>query len=96
MTEAILKALGKPEWVAQNEDEYVAIVAALARDVEGRRSLRATQRALMLGSPLCDAQGLARALEDAFTAMFDQWAEKRESGRLFPAGSLAGRMGLKK
>jgi len=64
--------------------------------VDGRRSLRATQRALMLGSPLCDAQGLARALEDAFTAMFDQWAEKRESGRLFPAGSLAGRMGLKK
>ena len=96
MTEAILKALGKPEWVAQNEDEYVAIVAALARDVEGRRSLRATQRALMLGSPLCDAQGLARALEDAFTAMFDQWAEKRESGRLYPARSLDGRMGLKK
>ena len=81
MSNTILKALGKPEWVAQSEDEYVEIVTALAQDVEGRKSLRAAQRALMAGSPLCDAKGLTRALEAAFESMFDLWAEKRESGR---------------
>jgi protein O-GlcNAc transferase len=79
MTNAILNALGKPEWIAHSEDEYVAVVTALARDVEGRKSLRATQRRLMAESPLCDARGLTRALEDAFEKMFDQWMKKSES-----------------
>ena len=82
MASTILKALGKPEWIAHSDDEYVAIVAALAHDVEGRKALRAAQRALISNSPLCDADGLTRALEDAFGAMFDRWwAEKRESAR---------------
>ena len=82
MASTILKALGKPEWIAHSDDEYVAIVAALAHDVEGRKALRATQRALISNSPLCDADGLTRALGDAFGAMFDRWwAEERESAR---------------
>ena len=32
------------------------------------------QRALMAASPLCDRSGLARDLEQAFVAMFDDWA----------------------
>ncbi|TAJ83675.1 MAG: tetratricopeptide repeat protein [Gallionellaceae bacterium] len=77
LTSTILKGLGKPEWVARDEDEYIAKVAALARDVAGRVALRAGQRALMARSPLCDAAGLARALEDAFEAMYDTWLEKK-------------------
>lgn len=73
----ILYALGKPEWVARNEDEYVKIVTQLARDAEGRKQLRTNQRSLMAASPLCNAKGLARALESAFEAMFDQWLEMR-------------------
>ncbi len=76
MASTILKALGKTEWVARDEDEYVAIVAALARDVDERKALRASQRSLVASSPLCDAKGLARSLEDAFEAMFDLWAER--------------------
>jgi protein O-GlcNAc transferase len=71
MTSTMLRALGKPEWVAQDEAGYVAIVAALAANVEARKRLRSAQRALMASSPLCDAQGLARTLEDAFAAMVD-------------------------
>jgi len=74
MASTILKAWPKPEWVAHNEDEYVAIVASLARDVEGRKALRAKQRALISASQLCDACGLTRALEEAFAAMYDRWA----------------------
>ena len=29
----------------------------------------------MAASPLCDAVGLARALENAFEAMYDRWLE---------------------
>jgi predicted O-linked N-acetylglucosamine transferase (SPINDLY family) len=71
MTSTILKALGKPEWVARDADEYVAKVTALAKDVEGRKALRAGQRALMAQSRLCDAQELSRLLEVAFAEMFD-------------------------
>jgi predicted O-linked N-acetylglucosamine transferase (SPINDLY family) len=77
MTCAILRALGKPEWIARNEDEYVSIVAALARDVEGRKSLRDKQRSLMAGSPLCDAKDLTRSLENAFETMFERWLKRR-------------------
>ena len=81
MTSTMLKALGKPEWIAKNEGEYIAIVTALARDVEERKSLRTTQRALMSDSPLCDAKGLTRALEDAFEKMFQRWIEECGSAR---------------
>ena len=73
MTSTVLKALGKPEWVAKTQDDYVALVAALARDVERRKALRLTQRTLMASSPLCDAKDLTSTLEDAFEAMFDRW-----------------------
>jgi protein O-GlcNAc transferase len=78
MASTILKALGKPEWIAHSDDEYVAIVAALAKDVQRRKALRETQRALVSGSPLCDAGGLTRVLEEAFAAMFDRWIETRK------------------
>jgi protein O-GlcNAc transferase len=73
MAASIVRNLGRPEWAATTEDEYVSIVCTLARDVEGRKKLRNTQRALMLASPLCDGKGLARALEEAFEAMYDRW-----------------------
>jgi predicted O-linked N-acetylglucosamine transferase (SPINDLY family) len=79
ISSTILKSLGRSEWVAESEDDYVAKVTNLARDVEGRRAMRTAQRALMAASPLCDARGLARAVEDAFEAMFDRWAEKEQS-----------------
>lgn len=72
MTASILRALGKPEWVAQSEDEYVTMVTALARNPELRKNLRAGQRALMAASPLCNAGELTRALEAAFDSMFDR------------------------
>ena len=73
MAASILGVLGKPEWIAGTDDEYVAIVSKLARDVEGRTELRKTLRASVKNSELCDGKGLARSLEDAFEAMHDRW-----------------------
>ena len=73
MGASMLTGLGHPEWIAQTDDEYVAKVVSLGRDEELRTQLRSTQRERMRESPLCDGRGMARALEDAFEAMFDKW-----------------------
>lgn len=76
MGAAILSGIGRAEWIAHDEEEYVAKVVALAQDVETRRALRTSQREQMRRSPLCDGVGLARALEKTFEQMFDHWWEQ--------------------
>jgi predicted O-linked N-acetylglucosamine transferase (SPINDLY family) len=76
MASSIVRTLGRPEWASRNEEDYVAIVAALASDLEGRKEFRKSQRARMIRSPLCDAKGLARSLEAALEAMYDRWASE--------------------
>jgi protein O-GlcNAc transferase len=81
----ILTAFGQPEWIAQDAAQYAAIVAALARDVEGRRALRRTQRARMAAGPLCDAKAMTTALQDAFVAMYNRWVATARTDFLLPA-----------
>jgi protein O-GlcNAc transferase len=73
MGSAILTAFGQPQWVARDAAQYAATVATLARDVEGRKAMRRTQRARMAAGPLCDTKAMATALEDAFAAMYNRW-----------------------
>ena len=70
---SFLRAIGRPEWVARDEEEYVATVCALARDVPLRKELRSTQRARVMNSALLDTTGLARTVEDALEQMFHRW-----------------------
>ena len=74
MAASVLKALGHSEWIAHSEEEFVSIVCSLAGDVEKRKQLRETQRARVAASELCDGEGLARAFEEAFEAMYDRWS----------------------
>jgi protein O-GlcNAc transferase len=71
LVSAALKAFEHRDWIAQNEQEYVSIVCSLARDLDGRKRLRKTQRSRMAASPLCDANDIARSLEDALEGMYD-------------------------
>jgi protein O-GlcNAc transferase len=73
MTASMLESIGHPEWIADNEQMYVGIAASLARDAARRLALRATQRAAMRHSPLCDSKDLTRQLEAAYCEMFDRW-----------------------
>lgn len=77
MTASMLSALGRPEWVAQSEEDYIPKVRELANDREGRAQAREGQRQRMRQSALCDAKGLAGALEDAYEAMYDRWWENK-------------------
>jgi len=77
MGSSMLDAIGHPEWIARSEQEYIEKVVALARNPEQRRQIRLSLRSQMARSPLCDAKGLAAALEDAYFAMFDRWEGRR-------------------
>lgn len=79
MGASLLTALGRPEWIATDADEYVARAVRLAGETEARQAMRAEQRALMRRSPLGDTVGLARAMEDAYAAMFDAWFAEAQS-----------------
>ncbi len=72
----LLHTIGHDEWIARTEAEYIEKTVALAHDVALRKQLRATQRDTMANSPLCDAKGLARALEDAYADMFERWLKR--------------------
>ena len=70
-----LTGLGRREWIARDDAEFVRIAVELARDIDGRRHIRETQREQMRRSELCDGPGLARALETTFETMFERWQQ---------------------
>lgn len=62
---SVLTALGRPEWAAGTEEEFVRVATRLVADRAGLRALRAGLRAQLLASPLCDGPGFARVFEGA-------------------------------
>ena len=76
-TAALLSDIGHSEWVTLSEAEYLATVLALARDLNHRKMLRASLRAQMASSLLCDAKSLAKSLENAYAEMFTRWFDER-------------------
>ncbi|HEX4297955.1 MAG TPA: glycosyltransferase, partial [Devosia sp.] len=73
MGESILHNAGLPEWIAADADEYAALGARFARDLDGLADLRAGLRARMLASPLFDAPRFARNFEAALRGMWGAW-----------------------
>lgn len=79
MSEGILHAAGLPEWVALDENEYVAKAVAFASDLPALAELRAELRPRLLNSPICDVPGFARDMEQAFRGMWQIWCERKTS-----------------
>lgn len=67
---SLLARLELDELVASSGDDYVRIAAALAADPERLRRLRATMRARLAASALCDERGQTRTLERALRQMW--------------------------
>ena len=74
--ESILRNLALSDWIAADEDSYVAIARQKARDLAGLAQLRGGLRARLLGSPLCDAPRFARDLEAALRGMWREYCER--------------------
>ena len=74
---SLLANLGLAELVAGKADEFVAIAAGLARDLDRLEALRGGMRERMTTAPITDGAGLARAIEEAYRAMWRRWCAGR-------------------
>jgi predicted O-linked N-acetylglucosamine transferase (SPINDLY family) len=70
---SLLCAVGHPEWIARDEDEYLEKVAALAADPAARERLRRALRVQLQTSPLMDEAGMARDIEHAYREIWQRW-----------------------
>ncbi|CAN7154933.1 tetratricopeptide repeat protein [Trinickia sp. LjRoot230] len=75
---SMLDAAGLADWIAEDEDEYVAKAIAFANDPMRLAVLRDGLRDALIVSPLVDAPRFARNLEDAFEGM---WRERVGGGQ---------------
>lgn len=67
---SLLNAVGRPEWIAQTSEQYLAIARNLAQDVQGLATIRGSLRGQMAASPLCDGASFARKVEAAYREMW--------------------------
>ncbi len=75
-SQGFLEAIGRPEWVAKDVEDYLAIAAKLAGNPLRLQDLRLAQRDEMARSRLCDRAQLVTALEDAFRGMWRRYVER--------------------
>ena len=68
--ESILHNVGLPDWIASDEDDYVALACRFAADPDAIEALRLGLRQQALASPLFDAPRFARHFEDAVWGMW--------------------------
>jgi len=74
--ESLLKTAGLPQWLANDDDDYVAKAQTYAADAVSLAELRAKLRAQLLASPLCDAALFAENLGKALTGMWQEYLLK--------------------
>ncbi len=72
---AINKTLGLEDWIARNEEEYIAKAVALARETELLVQLRGTLRDQLAHSPICDVKGYGKRWEKAVRALWTKWCD---------------------
>jgi predicted O-linked N-acetylglucosamine transferase (SPINDLY family) len=70
---SLLSNLGLPEMCAADESGFVEQAVRLANDLDALRRLRSELRDRLTSSPLCDAPKFARAMEDAYRAMWKRY-----------------------
>lgn len=72
---SILEGISHSEWIAGSEEEYIQKTITLAADIQQLASVRNNLRQELMNSALMDEAGFARAVEDAYRAMFKKWSE---------------------
>ncbi len=67
---SLLSQVGLTEFIARDADHYIELAAYLASNREQLTQLRSELRSRVAASPLCDASGFARHVEDAYRQMW--------------------------
>jgi len=76
MGRSVLDRLDLVFFSASSPGEYVKKATALAQDADALAKLRATIRARMCNSVICNAKAQAREMEDAYRNMWYQWCRE--------------------
>ncbi|MDP1784607.1 MAG: tetratricopeptide repeat protein [Sulfuricurvum sp.] len=74
----ILHGVGRDEWIAHTEEEYIDKLVSLASDIPALASIRAGLREEMIKSPLMDGVGFARKVEKGYKEMFARWCQGQQ------------------
>jgi protein O-GlcNAc transferase len=67
---------GLSGWAAESPDQYVALAARWASDLDGLAALRSGLRAQVAASPLCDAPKFGRSLGAALRHAWQAWCQE--------------------
>ena len=78
MGASLLTAAGRPEWVAEDENQFVQIACQLGKDAKALAALRVGQRQALRASSLLDGASLARQIEDHCQRLFAAWAAQAQ------------------
>lgn len=76
---SLLTALGRPEWVAEDEDDYISKVLAICRAPDELARIRARLREDMAASVLCDARRYAEEFGEGLRARWRDWCAAQAS-----------------
>jgi len=74
---SIITCSGLSEWIAQNDEEYIAKAIAFASNIGKLAQLRAGLRQQVLASPLFDGPQFARNFEVAMWGMWNRFKNKQ-------------------
>jgi predicted O-linked N-acetylglucosamine transferase (SPINDLY family) len=72
--ESIVNTVDLSQWIASDDEDYIAKAVRFSASTTELGGLRATLRNRLVASPLCDAALFARHLEDAFQNMWARHA----------------------
>ena len=70
---SILTALGREEWIANSEQEYVDKVVALSTNIKKLASIRSSLRKDIETSPIMDHKGFVFELEKTYQSMWEKF-----------------------
>lgn len=71
-TASLLTQVGLTDWIARTPDEYAALAAKFAGDLDALEALRRRLRPLT-AETLCNGKRFTRALEDVYQEMWKKW-----------------------
>ena len=76
---SILTNLELAQFVANSDERFVAMAVEAARDLSKLAELRAVLRQRVTSSPLGDAAGLTRKVEDAYRRAWNAWCQTQSN-----------------
>ncbi len=79
-TWGFLNAIGRTEWAAKDEADYVDIATRLASSPDRLARWRRTQRQRVLESPMSDAALFASNIERLFRTLWKLWCDSNTAG----------------